>query len=307
VGSGDKVVRILARGSRAIPERTAAPRRKPRARDHGEALAAAVRRAKQETARRLAVEKALEKSKRHYQLLLKESIHMQQHLRHLSHRLLTAQEEERKQISRELHDEIGQTLTGVTVKLATLKKEAAANVRGLEKKIASTQRLLERSMKIVHQFARDLRPPLLDDLGLIPALHAFMKQFTRRTNIPIGFTAFTALEQMDSDKRTVLYRVAQEALTNVAKHARASRASVSIRRVGEDVLMEVHDDGRSFHVKRVLSAKKFTRLGLLGMRERIEMVGGSFGIDSTPGKGTTIRAQIPMSGPARARELEGVK
>jgi signal transduction histidine kinase len=291
VGSAGKVVRIA--------------RRKPKT--ASDALAVAIRRAERETVRRVAVEKALEKSERHYRLLLKESIHMQQHLRHLSHRLLTAQEEERKQISRELHDEIGQTLTGVTVKLATLKKEAAANVRGLEKKIASTQRLLERSMKIVHQFARDLRPPLLDDLGLIAALHAFMKQFTRRTHIPIGFTAFAAVEQMDSDKRTVLYRVVQEALTNVAKHARASRASVSIHKAGRGVLMEVHDNGRSFHVERVLSAKKFTRLGLLGMRERIEMVGGVFAIESSPGKGTTVRAQIPMNGPPRARELRGVK
>jgi len=306
VGSDGKVVRI-ARVSRVAQVPAAPARRKAGVRDRSAALAAAIRRAKQETARRMAVERALEKSERHYQLLLKESIHMQQHLRHLSHRLLTAQEEERKQISRELHDEIGQTLTGVTVKLATLKKEAAANVRGLEKKIASTQRLLERSMKIVHQFARDLRPPLLDDLGLIAALHAFMKQFTRRTHIPIGFTAFAAVEQMDSDKRTVLYRVVQEALTNVAKHARASRASVSIHKAGRGVLMEVHDNGRSFHVERVLSAKKFTRLGLLGMRERIEMVGGVFAIESSPGKGTTVRAQIPMNGPPRARELRGVK
>lgn len=259
-------------------------------------LAAANRHAKQETVRRKGVETALRKSEQHNSLLLKEAIHMQDHLRHLSRRVLSAQEEERKQISRELHDEIGQILTGVTVRLATLRKEAAANTKGLEKKIASTQRLLERTMKIVHRFARELRPALLDELGLIPALHAFMRQFTKRTLIPIKFTAFAAVERLNSDKRTVLYRVGQESLTNVAKHAHATRVSVDIRRLGRHVRMEIHDDGRAFQVQRVLSATRVKRLGLLGMRERVEMVGGVFSVDSTLGKGTTIRALIPMSG-----------
>ena len=259
-------------------------------------LAAANRHAKQETVRRKGAETALRKSEQHNNLLLKEAIHMQEHLRHLSRRVLSAQEEERKQISRELHDEIGQILTGVTVRLATLKKEAAANTKGLEKKIASTQRLLEKTMKIVHRFARELRPALLDELGLIPALHAFMKQFTKRTLIPIKFTVFAAVERLNSDKRTVLYRVGQESLTNVAKHAHATRVSVDIRRLGGHVRMEIHDDGRAFQVQRVLSATRVKRLGLLGMRERVEMVGGVFSVDSALGKGTTIRALIPMSG-----------
>jgi len=259
------------------------------------ALAAANRQAKQEIVRRKGVETALRKSEQHNSLLLKEAIHMQEHLRHLSRRVLSAQEEERKQISRELHDEIGQILTGVTVRLATLKKEAAVNTKGLEKKIASTQRLLEKTMEIVHRFARELRPPLLDELGLIPALHAFMRQFTKRTHIPIEFTAFAAVERLNSDKRIVLYRVGQESLTNVAKHAHATRVNVSIRRLGGLVRMEIHDDGKSFQAQRVLSATRVARLGLLGMRERVEMVGGGFSVESAPGRGTTIRVQIPMS------------
>ncbi len=245
---------------------------------------------------RRGVEKALRISTRRHNLLLKEAIHMQEHLKHLSRRVLSAQEEERRQISRELHDEIGQLLTGVTVRLATLKMEAAVNTKGLEKKIANTQRLLEKTMRIVHRFARELRPPILDDLGLIPALHAFMRQFTKRTRIPIRFSAFAAVEQLHSDKRTVLYRVGQESLTNVAKHAQASRVSVDIRKIEGDVRLEIHDDGKSFQVERVLSGGRVTHLGLLGMRERVEMVGGAFSVDSSPGKGTTIRAQIPMNG-----------
>jgi len=257
-------------------------------------LAAAQRQLKREIGRREAAQEALKESQRHYRELLEKSRHIEKHLRHLSHEILSAQELERKRISRELHDEIGQTLTAVNVKLATLKKEATVNLADLKKKIASTQRLIEKSMNTVHRFARELRPPLLDDLGLIPALHAYMKAFTKRTNIPIDFKAFAAIEQLDSDKRMVLYRVAQEALINVDKHAEASRVEATIERLRGVVHFEIHDDGKSFDVQRVLHAHKIRRLGLLGMRERIEMVGGTFAIESAPGKGTTVRAQIPF-------------
>ena len=149
-------------------------------------------------------------------------------------------------------------------------------------------------MTVVHRFARELRPPLLDDLGLTPALHSYVKSFTKQTRIPIHVTAFAAVEQLDSDKRTVLYRIAQEALANVAKHAEASLVEVSIQRLQKVVRMEIHDNGKSFQVQRVLFAKRITRLGLLGMRERAEMVGGSFTVESSPGKGTTIRTEIPF-------------
>ena len=147
-------------------------------------LAAANRQLKLEIARRKTVEKSLRNSEQHYSRLLEQSRHQQEQLRHLSHQILSAQEEERKQISRELHDEIAQTLTGINVHLATLKTEAALNTKGLTKKIARTQRLVEKSVNIVHRFARELRPTVLDDLGLIPALHSFMKEFTKRTGHP---------------------------------------------------------------------------------------------------------------------------
>lgn len=243
---------------------------------------------------REAAREALKKSDQHYGQLLERSRHMQEHSRRLSHEILSGQEEERKKISRELHDAIGQTLTAINVKLATLGKKATVNSSGLEKEIASTQRLVERSMDTVHRFARELRPPLLDDLGLIPALHSYIKGFTKRTRILIHLKAFSAVEQLDSDKRTVLYRIAQEALANVAKHAEASLVEVRIQRLQKVVRMEIHDNGKSFEVQRVLFAKRITRLGLLGMRERAEMVGGSFSVESSPGKGTTIRTEIPL-------------
>jgi len=250
---------------------------------------------KQEIAQRKTVEESLRRSEHHYGQLLEQSRHMQEQLRLLSRQLLAAQEEERKKISRELHDEIAQTLTGINARLATLKTEATVNTKDLQKKITSTQRMVEKSVDIVHRFARELRPMVLDDLGLIPALHSFVKSFSKQTCIHIRLTVFAEVEKLDNAKRTVLYRVAQEALTNVARHAQASRVDVSIRKLPGAARMEIKDNGKSFEAQRVMQSKRNTRLGLIGMRERLEMVGGSFGVESAPGKGTTIRAQIPFT------------
>jgi signal transduction histidine kinase len=258
-------------------------------------LAGAKRQLKREFVRRKFLEAALKKSEKHYSELLLKSRHMQEHLHRLSRKILSAQEQERKRISRELHDEIGQTLTAVNVKLATLKKEASVNNKDLKKAISSTQSLVERSMNTVHRFARELRPPVLDDLGLIPALHAYMRVFAKRSGVHVRFKAFAAVEKMHNDRRTALYRVAQEAFTNIGKHAHATLVNVNITKVKRLVLMEIHDNGRSFDASR-LAARKIVRLGLLGMRERIEMVGGTFSVESEPGRGTIIRAMVPLGG-----------
>jgi signal transduction histidine kinase len=258
-------------------------------------LIASNRQLQQEILQRKLVEESLRKSEQHYSQLLEQSRHMQEELRLLSRQILSAQEEERKMISRELHDEIAQTLTGINIRLAALKTESTLNTKGLEKKISSTQRLVEKSVDIVHRFARELRPTVLDDLGLIPALHSFMKSFTRRTGVRASLTAFAAVERLDAAKRTVLFRVAQEALTNVARHAHASRAEVSIRKLPDCICMKIQDDGKSFNVQRALQANGGKHLGLLGMRERLEMVGGKLAVESAPGKGTTIQAQISLA------------
>jgi PAS domain S-box-containing protein len=265
-----------------------------------ETLAVANRELRREIARRQTVEEALKKSERHSRQLLEQSHQMQEQLRLLSRQLLSAQEEERKKISRELHDVIIQTLTGINVRLASLKKEAMSNTKGLDRNIARTQQLVEQSVDIVHRFARELRPPVLDDLGLIPALLTFMKAFKKETGIHVSLSAFAAVERMNGDKRTVLYRVVQEALANAARHAQASRVEVSVQKLDGAVCLKIKDNGKGFPVERVLHAKMQKRLGLLGMRERVEMVSGSFAVESAPGKGTTIRAQIPFgSGSAR--------
>lgn len=251
-------------------------------------------RLKREITHRKTVEVALEKSKQHYAQLLEKSNQMQKQLRHLSRRILLVQEEERKEISRKLHDEIAQTLAGINVHLASLTKEATVNTKELKRKIIRTQRLVEKSVNMVHKFARKLRPTLLDDLGLIPALQSFMKDFIKNTGIPIHFKAFAGVEQLNNVKRTVLYRVAQAALTNVFQHAHATQITVDIRKFQKNIWMEINDNGKSFQVDRVLYSKNNKRLGILGMRERVEMVGGSFRVESAPGKGTTIYSQIPL-------------
>ena len=262
-----------------------------------EALAAANRELKREIVRRQAVEEALRKSEQHSSQLLAESLRLQRQLRHLSHQVLQAQEEERKRISRELHDEIAQVLTAVNLHLAILRREVPPNTKGIKRRIAHTQRLVEKSVTAVQQFAGQLRPPALDVLGLIPALRSYTEDFAKQTDLRIGFTSFTLsrVQELDDDKRTVLYRVAQEALINVARHAQASLVKVCIQKLHGVIRMEVKDNGKSFDVQRVLSTKRNKGLGLLGMRERVEMVGGRFAVESAPGKGTTIRAEIPFA------------
>jgi PAS domain S-box-containing protein len=260
-----------------------------------EALADANRELTQEIGRRQAVEESLKKSEQHQSQLLAQARILQDQLRHLSRQVLRAQEEERKRISLELHDVIAQTLTGITVQLAALAKQTRLDPKGFDRSIAQTQRLVEESVDIVHQFARELRPSVLDDLGLIPALHSFMKNFTMQTGIRTHLTAFAGVEHLDTVRRTALFRVAQEALTNVARHARASRVEVSIHKLPDCICMKIKDDGKSFQVQRLMQVKGSKRMGLLGMRERLEMVGGRFYAESSPGQGTIITAQIPLA------------
>ena len=258
-----------------------------------EELAASVEELKQEVAQRTAMEESLRISQQTSSGLLKKSRELQEELRMLSRDLLSAQEDERKKISRELHDVIAQTLTGITVRLAALKTDTTASSKELQSRISSTQRLVEKSVDIVHRFARELRPSVLDDLGLIPALQSYMTGFMKDTGIRVILKAFSGIEQADGNTRTVLYRIAQEALTNVTRHAQASKAEVSIQNPNGGICMEITDNGCGFTVEGKGSAKKNNRLGLLGMRERVEMIGGTFCVESAPGKGTTIRVEIP--------------
>lgn len=258
-------------------------------------LAAANQQLSLEIVHRKRVEASLKKSEQHHRKSLEKSNLLKEQLQELSRTILSAQEDERKKISRDLHDVIAQALMGINVRLATLKSAAGINSKNLDRNIALTQKMVTKSANIVHQFARELRPTALDDLGLIPALTSFMKNFTAQSGVRTHLTAFTELEKLSTKGRTVLYRVAQEALTNVARHAKASRVEVTISKEPKSVRMVVSDDGKSFRVDAVLLARGHKRLGLLGMRERVEMIGGVFKIESAPGAGTKIIAELPVT------------
>jgi signal transduction histidine kinase len=237
---------------------------------------------------------SIKQGKEEYRVLLEESQITRGKLSQLTRQMLTAQEEERKQISRELHDEVVQTLVSINVELAALGNANSVGVLHMKKKISDTQQLVEKSVHAVHRFARGLRPAVLDDLGLIPAIDGYCKGLAARKKLEIRLTAFAGIESLDGAGETVLFRVAQETLTNVARHAHATKVDINLRLIGEGIRMEISDNGQSFPVEKTLLATNGKRLGLLGMRERIEMVGGSLMIESTPGRGTTVRAEIPF-------------
>lgn len=238
-------------------------------------------------------ELALRESREHYMRLFHEARAMEENLRRLSNQLLTVQEEERKHISRELHDEIGQSLTAVNVSIAMLRSHAPGD-EAFGRKVATAQRLLEQSMDLVHQFARELRPSLLDHLGPVAALQNYVKSFTERTGIKIELEGEVKVEQLSDEQGTVLYRIAQESLANVFKHASATRVRIRLRQLPRAVSMEIIDNGRASPSPTVSPSPGTPPLGILGMQERVRLVNGELAIESVPKRGTTVRVQIPL-------------
>lgn len=262
------------------------------AKRHLDVLAASNLKLKREIVNRLAVEEKLKETEYVQSRLLEHSLQQQTELRGMSHKILHAQEDERKRISRELHDVIAQTLVGINVHVAALAQETTAEHGSLRQRVADTHQLVERSVEIVHQFARELRPTVLDDVGLIPALQAFLKGFMETTGIRVSLKISPSIEESPESIRTTFYRIIQEALTNVAKHANASTVEISISRLVDATSLQITDNGNGFEVEEIVQPNTNKPLGLLGMRERAEMVGGVFSVDSAPGNPTTVRVMI---------------
>jgi signal transduction histidine kinase len=254
-----------------------------------------------EVARRRTAEEALRKSERHARDLLTEAAQLQEKLRLVSHRILLVQEEQRKKLSRELHDDISQLLVGIIVNLGNFTKAASADPSCIRRELPPLRRLVERSVRVVHRFARDLRPSMLDDIGLVAALESYIAEFPKVKNRRIALFADygTGPDRLDNLCRTALFRVAQEALTNVHKHARAHEVTVRLTKTRGLITLEIKDDGRAFSVERIASPGWGDQLGLIGMRERVEMIGGRFEITSSPEAGTRVWAEVP-TGRARA-------
>jgi signal transduction histidine kinase len=246
----------------------------------------------------------LAKSKDHYRELFQQARVMEGNLRHLSSQVLHTQEEERCRISRELHDQIGQALTLINLNLGMLQKHAEVNGELLQEKIVDTRELLTATREAVHRFARELRPAMLDELGLLPALRCYLKAFGERTGLRVRFRGAAEAEKLNGDQRTALFRVAQEALINVAKHARASQANVTLRFLRKGVQMQIKDNGHGFDLNPNHFAHAKKRLGLLGMHERVRLVNGQCAVSSQPGKGTTVLVEIPLNIRTRFKSYE---
>jgi signal transduction histidine kinase len=255
-------------------------------------LAAANRRLEKETVRLGEVKSKLGKSEAGLRAALEKSEGLRGSLCKLSRQTLSAQEDERRKISHELHDVVAQTLAIINLRLATLNTEAGIGSKRLARNIDLTRKLVTKAAESVYDFARELRPAALDDLGLIPALNSFMRAFTKRTGVRSNLTVFKGVEKLSAAKRTAIYRITQEAFTNVGRHARAGRVEVNIRREAKFVQLVVADDGIPTLPGQPLRKRGGKRLG---MRERAEMTGGTLDIESAPGKGTTIIARIPIS------------
>jgi len=215
--------------------------------------------------------------------------------------ILHAQEQERKRIARELHDETSQVLTSLLISLALL-EETIQSDEGRQR-IADTRALAHQTLRAVRNLSIDLRPSALDDLGLLPALRWYVKEYQQKCGVCVEFTASGFKERLSPEMETALYRIIQESLTNTAKHARARKAWVSLAADSEAVRAIVRDDGRGFDVKAVLQTPWQDRgLGLAGMRERANLLHGTVNITSTPGSGSTIDVIIPLLREQQAEE-----
>jgi PAS domain S-box-containing protein len=206
----------------------------------------------------------------------------------LSRRLFQIQEDERRRLARELHDQMGQALTAAKIDLQAAQRleERNAIVGRLDDSIV----MLERILQQVRQLSLELRPPLLDDLGLVPVLRWYLDQQAQRAGFRVEFFADPALERVDAAIETACFRVAQEALTNVVRHARALAVSVELHRTAEALHLVVQDNGIGFDVATALQGPS---LGLLGMRERVALLGGELDCKSAPGRGTEVHAFFP--------------
>jgi signal transduction histidine kinase len=209
-------------------------------------------------------------------------------LEDLSARLVQAQEDERRSLARELHDEVGQSLSAIIMEAGNAEfAETPQEAHGRVKSIAS---LAETTLNQVRDLALLLRPSMLDDFGLVPALNWHAREMRKRTGLDIRLEAGDDCDTLPEEHTTCIYRFVQEALHNAARHAHARSLRISVRNELTRVRFSVQDDGDGFDKRTVRG------LGLLGMEERVRQLGGTFRIDSQPGRGSTVSAEIPLAG-----------
>jgi PAS domain S-box-containing protein len=212
-----------------------------------------------------------------------------QRLRRLTEQIVSAQEEERHRLSRELHDEAGQALTALRISLDLVREDLPMEARPLRQRLGQAIALTDTTMEELRSLAHDLRPPALDTVGLNDTLEGLCLEFAQHTKLSVDYTG-AELPVLPEAVNISLYRFLQEALTNVARHAQARHVWVALDRDGEAVSLSVGDDGQGFDEQAGMAAG----IGLVGMRERLELLGGQLEIESQPGQGTRLTARIPL-------------
>ncbi len=223
----------------------------------------------------------------------------------LLRRLVSAQEDERRRIARDLHDALGQELTALGMALGALEADMPEDAP-TRARLAEVQEIVSRIGREAHDLAVELRPTALDDVGLAPVLRWFVAKWSELSGVDASFEAVGVEEcRLEPVVETTVYRMVQEALNNVAKHAHAGQASVVVTRLGGELVAVVEDDGRGFDPERWEEDPSRRNLGLLGMRERVGLVGGDLMVESAEGKGTVVRARIPLHRPAREDGRDG--
>lgn len=218
-------------------------------------------------------------------------------MRALSGRVIRAQEDERQRIARELHDDTGQMLTLLLIRLKLLESQASTD--GVRDSIGELRGLVSGAIDQVRQMALNLRPPSLDQLGLVPALRSLITTYTASTHIQVKLDAPREPVALSPERTIAVYRVAQEALTNIAKHSGARNVAMSLTHEGDMLRLTVRDDGNGFDPSPLLhrgqrGAKGGPGVGLFGMEERARLAGGTLRLQSAPGRGTLIDLQIPV-------------
>src|SRR3989475_6282239 len=214
----------------------------------------------------------------------------EQELRSLSSQLVHAQERERRTISRELHDEIGQTLTGLGIELANLEHLREGPQSEYRSHLADAKQLTEETLRTVRNIAMGLRPSMLDDSGIVPAVRLQASELSRRTGTPVDLQIEGDFDGLGDEGRTCLYRVVQEALTNCARHAQATTIQITMERRNGSVCLSIRDDGIGFDTGRSRAG-----LGLVGIEERVKKLGGSLAVSSWPNRGTLLSVEIPLA------------
>lgn len=221
---------------------------------------------------------------------LKEVAQARREAQDLSARLVDAQEEERRNIARELHDEVGQSLSALLLGIGNVSKTGAvAGDTGLQAQMQSLRALAERSVTVIRNISLLLRPSMLDDLGLVPALQWQAREFSRTTDMRVSIASEGISDHLPEEYKTCIYRVVQEALHNCQRHAQAKNVRIQVQQMDDALMLTIQDDGRGFKPERDRG------LGLLGIEERVHRLHGKLLIDSEEGKGTLLSITLPVT------------